>query len=165
MGPDLAAALRDGPAKYAGEDTRLTSKKELAGWYAYAFAAEVFVVCGMGESRISQRLSLLSIIQCTTTELPLADTMCMGMGAASVDAGSSLRLIVKTNLSMAAALKLLLFHPHSANNLSQDHSSQSPSNSSPAKMVSSSQTAQHHAHQAHPPVLDFPGHTRTMANA
>jgi len=45
--------FRDDPSQYAGEDTRLTSKKELAGWYAYGFAAEVFVVCGMGEFGIS----------------------------------------------------------------------------------------------------------------
>ena len=47
MGPD---AFRDDPSQYAGEDTRLTSKKELSGWYAYSFAAEVFVICGIGES-------------------------------------------------------------------------------------------------------------------
>ncbi|KAK3677448.1 Autophagy protein 22 [Recurvomyces mirabilis] len=33
---------------YPGEDTRPTSRKELAGFYAYSFAAEVFVVCGLG---------------------------------------------------------------------------------------------------------------------
>ena len=33
---------------YDGEDTRITSKKELSGWYSYGFAAEVFVVCGVG---------------------------------------------------------------------------------------------------------------------
>ncbi|KAH8676655.1 autophagy-related protein-like protein 22-2 [Tricladium varicosporioides] len=47
MGPDISA-LRDTPTQYAGEDTRLTSSKELSGWYAYGFAAEVFVICGMG---------------------------------------------------------------------------------------------------------------------
>ena len=31
---------------YAQEDTRPTSPKELAGFYAYSFAAEVYVVCG-----------------------------------------------------------------------------------------------------------------------
>lgn len=35
--------------KYDGEDTRLTSSKELAGWYSYGFAAEVFAVCAMGK--------------------------------------------------------------------------------------------------------------------
>jgi MFS transporter, UMF1 family len=35
------------PARYPGEDTRPTSKKELAGWYMYAFAAETYVICGM----------------------------------------------------------------------------------------------------------------------
>lgn len=47
MGPE--GALRDDPSQYPGEDTRLTSSKELAGWYAYGFAAEVFVICGVGK--------------------------------------------------------------------------------------------------------------------
>ncbi|KAJ5558149.1 hypothetical protein N7535_008365 [Penicillium sp. DV-2018c] len=34
--------------QYPGEDTRPTSKKELAGWYCYSWAAEVFVVCAVG---------------------------------------------------------------------------------------------------------------------
>jgi len=34
------------PPRYPGEDTRPTSPKELAGWYAYSFAAEVYVICG-----------------------------------------------------------------------------------------------------------------------
>lgn len=49
MGPDQA--FRDHPSQYAGEDTRLTSRKELSGWYAYGWAAEVFVICGMGKSQ------------------------------------------------------------------------------------------------------------------
>ncbi|KAI7316614.1 MFS general substrate transporter [Hortaea werneckii] len=36
------------PAAYPGEDTRPTSRKELLGFYTYSFAAEVFVVCGLG---------------------------------------------------------------------------------------------------------------------
>ena len=36
------------PPAYAGEDTRPTSRKELLGFYTYSFAAEVFVVCGLG---------------------------------------------------------------------------------------------------------------------
>ncbi|KAH7027368.1 autophagy-related protein 22-like protein [Microdochium trichocladiopsis] len=32
---------------YPGEDTRPTSKKELAGWYMYAFAAETYVICAI----------------------------------------------------------------------------------------------------------------------
>ncbi|KFY89637.1 hypothetical protein V498_06362 [Pseudogymnoascus sp. VKM F-4517 (FW-2822)] len=47
MGPDTGGHRTAG-SQYAGEDTRLTSKRELAGWYAYGFAAEVFVICGMG---------------------------------------------------------------------------------------------------------------------
>ena len=37
----------DSPS-YPGEDIRLTSTKELSGWYSYGWAAEVFVVCGVG---------------------------------------------------------------------------------------------------------------------
>ncbi|TDZ12928.1 Autophagy-related protein 22 [Colletotrichum spinosum] len=37
-----------GPARYPGEDTRATSQKELSGWYAYAFAAETYVICAIG---------------------------------------------------------------------------------------------------------------------
>lgn len=33
---------------YEGEDTRLTSDNELRGFFMYGWAAEVFVVCGMG---------------------------------------------------------------------------------------------------------------------
>lgn len=47
MGPDPASNRRV-PSQYAGEDIRLTSGKELWGWYAYGFAAEVFVICGIG---------------------------------------------------------------------------------------------------------------------
>ncbi|KAL1982549.1 hypothetical protein VTN96DRAFT_1206 [Rasamsonia emersonii] len=36
------------PPQYPGDDTRPTSKKELAGWYSYGWAAEVFTVCAMG---------------------------------------------------------------------------------------------------------------------
>jgi UMF1 family MFS transporter len=37
-------------AQYEGEDVRLTSAKELSGWYSYGFAAEVFAICAMGKS-------------------------------------------------------------------------------------------------------------------
>jgi UMF1 family MFS transporter len=47
MGPN--DGYRDGAPQYEGEDTRLTSTKELRGWYSYGFAAEVFVICGMGK--------------------------------------------------------------------------------------------------------------------
>ncbi|KAI9659343.1 MAG: Autophagy protein 22 [Bathelium mastoideum] len=33
---------------YIGEDTQLTSQRELWGWYSYGLAAEVFAVCGVG---------------------------------------------------------------------------------------------------------------------
>lgn len=35
--------------QYEGEDTRPTSFKELRGFYAYSWASEVFVICGMGQ--------------------------------------------------------------------------------------------------------------------
>jgi UMF1 family MFS transporter len=34
--------------KHAGHDARPTSQKELMGWYSYAFAAETYVICGIG---------------------------------------------------------------------------------------------------------------------
>lgn len=46
-----------GPApetlRYPEDDPRPTSKKELAGWYFYGWAAEVFAVCAMGVCRVS----------------------------------------------------------------------------------------------------------------
>jgi hypothetical protein len=39
--------------RYAEEDTRPTSQKELWGWYAYGWAAEVFAICAMGEHQSS----------------------------------------------------------------------------------------------------------------
>ncbi|TKA77651.1 hypothetical protein B0A55_04622 [Friedmanniomyces simplex] len=44
--PPAAETTRE-PA-YPGEDTRPTSRRELLGFYTYSFAAEVFVVCGLG---------------------------------------------------------------------------------------------------------------------
>lgn len=35
---------------YIGHDGRPTSPKEIQGWYMYAFAAETYVICGIGES-------------------------------------------------------------------------------------------------------------------
>jgi UMF1 family MFS transporter len=46
---EFGASGNRGAPQYPGEDTRYTSKKELAGWYGYGWAAEVFVVCGIGE--------------------------------------------------------------------------------------------------------------------
>ena len=44
--------VADRAPRYAGEDTRPTSLKELAGWYMYSFAAETYVICGV-LSRVS----------------------------------------------------------------------------------------------------------------
>lgn len=35
---------------YPGDDPRPTSKREIAGWYCYGWAVEVFTVCAMGMS-------------------------------------------------------------------------------------------------------------------
>lgn len=48
MGPISLDSHSPPPPSYPGEDTRRTSKKELLGFYVYSFAAEVFVVCGLG---------------------------------------------------------------------------------------------------------------------
>ncbi|KAL8654399.1 MAG: hypothetical protein Q9210_001523 [Variospora velana] len=48
MAHDEHGPMFEPPPRYVGEDTRLTSRKELWGWYSYGFAAEVFVVCGIG---------------------------------------------------------------------------------------------------------------------
>lgn len=37
-----------GPQPHEDEDVRNTSEKELAGWYSYGWAAEVFAICAMG---------------------------------------------------------------------------------------------------------------------
>ncbi|KAI5293918.1 Autophagy protein 22, partial [Ascosphaera atra] len=42
------SSIRDPVPQYEGEDVRPTSKQELAGWYSYGWAAEVFTVCAMG---------------------------------------------------------------------------------------------------------------------
>jgi UMF1 family MFS transporter len=42
--------LDHGGPEYSGYDARHTSSKELMGWYAYGFASETFVICGMGMS-------------------------------------------------------------------------------------------------------------------
>ncbi|KAJ0416027.1 autophagy-related protein 22-like protein [Aspergillus carlsbadensis] len=48
MQDDEATELNLLRPQYPGDDTRPTSKKELAGWYSYGWAAEVFTVCAMG---------------------------------------------------------------------------------------------------------------------
>lgn len=59
--------------QYPGDDTRPTSRKELAGWYSYGWAAEVFVVCAMSTLSVS----LISICYSTTAGNPLADILAM----------------------------------------------------------------------------------------
>ncbi|KAI9666648.1 MAG: Autophagy protein 22 [Bathelium mastoideum] len=46
MGPATEDELRRRP-QWDQEDVRLTSAKEVSGFYAYGWAAEVFVICGM----------------------------------------------------------------------------------------------------------------------
>jgi MFS transporter, UMF1 family len=38
--------------RYSGEDTSETSEREIRGWYCYSLAAEVYAVCGVGESSV-----------------------------------------------------------------------------------------------------------------
>lgn len=58
---DSSFGIQQSPARYPGEDTRPTSSKELAGWYAYAFAAEVYVICGMATDAIALHVTKLMI--------------------------------------------------------------------------------------------------------
>jgi MFS transporter, UMF1 family len=43
-----AGGTRRAP-RYSGEDTSLTTVKELWGWYSSGLAAEVYAVCGVGK--------------------------------------------------------------------------------------------------------------------
>ena len=43
--------------RYPGEDTRPTTTKELFGFYVYSFAAEVFIVCGIGTARECSKIT------------------------------------------------------------------------------------------------------------
>lgn len=45
----MAAPNVEALPQFPGDDTRPTSQRELAGWYCYGWAAEVFVVCAMGK--------------------------------------------------------------------------------------------------------------------
>lgn len=63
MAQDDEPCRLEPPSRYADEDTRTTSKKELWGWYSYGFAAEVFVVCGIGKRMVIS--TILSNLQCT----------------------------------------------------------------------------------------------------
>lgn len=58
--PSPAEESPQRPPRYAGEDTRPTSQREILGWYAYGIAAEVFAVSGVGVwegTRILLRIS------------------------------------------------------------------------------------------------------------
>ncbi|KAJ6779553.1 hypothetical protein PWT90_05177 [Aphanocladium album] len=45
---DDRLALPGAVPHYSGHDARPTSTKEIQGWYMYAFAAETYVICGIG---------------------------------------------------------------------------------------------------------------------
>ena len=55
----------DQEERYEGEDTRLTSRKELAGWYSYGWAAEVFAICAMGTLVCNHRSMACALISIT----------------------------------------------------------------------------------------------------
>lgn len=44
--------------RFADEDTRPTSQKELWGWYSYGWAAEVFAICAMGRRGYKKPMTL-----------------------------------------------------------------------------------------------------------
>jgi UMF1 family MFS transporter len=48
----------DAPPRYEGEDTRLTSEKELRGFYMYGWAAEVFILIYNASESLSFLLKL-----------------------------------------------------------------------------------------------------------
>ena len=69
---------RDDPARplpaplYLGQDSRPTSRKELMGWYAYAFAAETYIICGIGTfTHICLRTTSDGSCSLRTTSSPL----------------------------------------------------------------------------------------------
>lgn len=39
--------------RYDGEDVSPTTERELRGWYSIGLAAEIFAVCGVGESIVA----------------------------------------------------------------------------------------------------------------
>lgn len=63
-------APRNHTSHYEGEDSRLTSQKELAGWYSYGWAAEVFAICAMGISYSQRQGALANFLQPPFCRLP-----------------------------------------------------------------------------------------------
>lgn len=49
---DASTPAGDRSLSYSGRDSRPTSPKEIKGWYAYAFAAETYVICGIGKHAV-----------------------------------------------------------------------------------------------------------------
>ncbi|KAI9710518.1 MAG: Autophagy protein 22 [Bogoriella megaspora] len=71
MGPSGDAEPRRRP-QWADEDVRLTSARELSGFYAYGWAAEVFVICGMGRFDPKGSPSVDSgLIKCQASFIPM----------------------------------------------------------------------------------------------
>ncbi|KZF22368.1 autophagy-like protein 22 [Xylona heveae TC161] len=104
MGPDEGQAWARDEPEYEGEDTRTTSTKELAGWFSYGWAAEVFVVCGVGsfipitlEQLARERGHLLSdsTKPCTSPDFPAS-------GASSGDSMQCVVSILGTEINTAS---------------------------------------------------------------
>ena len=106
-----------GPPSYPGEDTRPTSTQELLGWYSYGWAAEVFVVCGVGsfipitlEQLARERGVLLSdeTVSCSAgfkTTLPAKATLLYRAAEASTpraDKGQCIINFLGTNINTAS---------------------------------------------------------------
>lgn len=74
MDPEFDPDTHSGPPEYFGDDTRLTSRKELSGWYSYGWAAEVFVICGIGGRTLSvggtSTAELIGVVQGHLFPLP-----------------------------------------------------------------------------------------------
>lgn len=56
-GSENAASRRPPVPSHAGYDARPTSQKELMGWYSYAFAAETYVICGIGTFSLRRKVT------------------------------------------------------------------------------------------------------------
>lgn len=75
---------------FPGQDTRPTSRKELLGWYSYAWAAEVYVICGIS-SFIPVTLEQLARENGVLLEDGV--TPCVGGGLRGGDEGSRMCVV------------------------------------------------------------------------
>lgn len=67
---DRLALPGAGVPHYSGHDARPTSPKEIQGWYMYAFAAETYVICGIGKLALLE-YALLKILTAQGSFIPI----------------------------------------------------------------------------------------------